>query len=127
NAGFTTPQARPWLEVQANCDSINVERQKQQDSSLLQTYQSLLALRRKNLPLQWGSLQLLEGQDLPTEVLAYRRSYQGQVVEAYVNFSERAISLPAQGELLISIGEPKLTEGQLKLGALEGVILGMPE
>lgn len=125
NAGFTLPEATPWLPVQDNAAAaINVQAQEQAEGSLLHTYRKLLALRRQSLPLQWGSLQLLEGEDIPKGVLAYRRTYKKQAVEVYVNFGTEPVSLPAEGELLLSVGEARLEGGRLQLGGLGGIVAG---
>ena len=122
HAGFTEEGAEPWLPVQNNADSINVEVQEASENSLLQTYQALLRLRSESLPLKWGSLQLQEA-GIPDGILSYRRIYRDQEVVVYINFSEEAQVLPEDGTAAIMVGQVLLQDGRLNLGGNSGVVI----
>ena len=122
NSGFTAEGVTPWLPVQENAGSINVQAQQENKNSLLRTYQALLKLRNESLPLKWGSLKLLEGGLLP-DVLAYQRIYRDQRMAVYVNFSEEPQSLPVNGEIAMSVGTYHQKDGQLILAGSSGVII----
>lgn len=53
NAGFTTGQ--PWLPVAKDYERVNVERQREDQGSILAFYRRLLQLRRKEPALQAGT------------------------------------------------------------------------
>ena len=122
HAGFTEEGAEPWLPVQNNADSINVEVQEASENSLLQTYQALLRLRSESLPLKWGSLQLQEA-GIPDGILSYRRIYRDREVVVYINFSEEAQVLPEDGTAAIMVGQVLLQDGRLNLGGNSGVVI----
>lgn len=124
NAGFTSPEADPWLPVLPTHGRINVAAQQRADTSLLQTYRALLTLRRQSMPLRWGSLQLLE-EDLPKTVLAYRRIYHEQQMAVHLNFSGSEQTCPLAGSnLVFTIGDARLENGQLILGPHSGAVSG---
>ena len=52
NAGFTTGE--PWLPLASDCGQVNVQRQSQDDKSMLTLYRRLLELRRKEPALRIG-------------------------------------------------------------------------
>ncbi len=68
NAGFS--DGEPWLPLAEDAAERNVERQRDDPSSLLCLYRDLLALRRATPALERGSLGWLEA---PEDVLAYER------------------------------------------------------
>ncbi|MCB0584712.1 MAG: alpha-glucosidase, partial [Phaeodactylibacter sp.] len=115
NGGFTEAAATPWLPVQENADSVNVAAQQANENSLLNTYRDLLRLRQENLPLKWGSLQLVE-EGMSGEVLGYQRIYREEQMAVYLNFSEEMQLLPEAGRPVYIIGEAILEGGRLKLG-----------
>jgi alpha-glucosidase len=70
NAGFTPPDATPWLPLQKDWEAENAAAQSQQPKSMLALYRKLLALRRQHDTLHSGAIA-----DVETEgsVLRYRR------------------------------------------------------
>ena len=70
NAGFTTPDATPWLPLQADWATRNAAVQRQDKRSMLTLYRKLLHLRRQHDTLHAGGLA-----DVAAEgtVLRYRR------------------------------------------------------
>ncbi|MEO6628749.1 MAG: alpha-amylase family glycosyl hydrolase, partial [Aquihabitans sp.] len=77
NAGFTAPDAIPWLPVNQNHRTRNVESQIGIDSSMLELYRLLLQLRAARASLHRGSLELLPTDPASPDVLVYLRSVDG--------------------------------------------------
>ncbi len=140
--GWTLGGSAPWLPFPPAADRENVAALAAADSSILNLYRRLLALRRATEVLRRGDLDLLSS---PEEVLAVCRHGAGEVRWVVVNFSQAAIESqppvpppPPQGSpappaprlLVVELttgGHGSLTtegaayEGQL--GPEEGVIL----
>lgn len=72
NAGFTT--GTPWMKVNPNYPSINVENQQNHADSILNFYKQLIALRKQEQGLIYGNYDLVI-KDHPG-VYAYMRTYQ---------------------------------------------------
>ena len=93
HAGFST--AEPWLPVNRDYVSRNVEYSQGDQDSLLEYYKRLIWLRRSEDALQYGTLQWVEG--LADPCLGYIRQYESQVFLVLVNFSASPLKvlLPA--------------------------------
>ena len=91
HAGFTTGE--PWLAVQPNYTSINVEQAVSDKESVFHTYKQLIQLRKDHPAIVWGDYTLLLP-DHPT-VFAYERRYQGErwVVVANISDEKQQVSL----------------------------------
>lgn len=75
NAGFSTPDARPWLPIAADYRTRNVAAQESDPGSMLNFYRALAALRRAEPALNRGDYEEVDlGVD---DVLAYRRTRVG--------------------------------------------------
>jgi oligo-1,6-glucosidase len=61
-AGFTTVE--PWIDVNANYPSINVERQDKNPVSILNTYRKILKLRLSDINITDGHLEYLDIESL---------------------------------------------------------------
>jgi alpha-glucosidase len=70
NAGFTTPEAVPWLPLQADWATENAAAQAGREKSMLQLYRKLLGLRRLHDTLHVGGIADVEAEG---DVLRYRR------------------------------------------------------
>jgi oligo-1,6-glucosidase/alpha-glucosidase len=104
HAGFSAPDAEPWLPVNSDYPRVNTARQVQDGDSLYACYRRFLAFRRRTAALRRGSLTLLSRNSLPKEVLGYLRSAGEEQVLVLLNFSSRRRSftllageLPASG------------------------------
>ncbi|MEO7329949.1 MAG: alpha-amylase family glycosyl hydrolase, partial [Minicystis sp.] len=101
NAGFSPPQATPWLPLHPGSRHINVADQEDDPGSLLRCYRRLLALRKGSAALHSGSLELLGDRGHPPHLVAYRRAFgEGERREeatVYLNFSGEPLPL-ALGE-----------------------------
>ena len=123
-AGFTAAGVSPWLSVQSNAKSINVATQQERDTSILNTYRRLLSLRSEELPLKWGSLQLLE-EGLPRAVLAFKRIYREEELITLINFSGEQQILPFSGKIRYLVGTAESGDGTIILAGNSGAILEM--
>ncbi|GEN50219.1 glycoside hydrolase family 13 protein [Alkalibacterium pelagium] len=103
HAGFTT--GKPWLAVQPNYTSINVEQALSDKESVFHTYKQLIQLRKDHPAIVWGDYILL----LPDNpnVFAYERQYQGEkwVVLASISDEKQKVSLddmPTEYEVMVT-------------------------
>lgn len=88
-AGFSTVE--PWLPVGGSYADINVERQDEDESSVLDLYRRLIWMRKKKPALQAGGYRAL-----PVErrgVFAYEREHQGDRLAVFLNFKSRRVSI----------------------------------
>jgi len=85
NGGFTT--GTPWLHVNDNYKTINVQRNLDNPNSIFYTYQRLIKLRQENPIIVWGDFELIE--HTPEEVFAYYRIYEGEKWLVVANISEQ--------------------------------------
>lgn len=88
-AGFTT--ATPWLAVNENYATINVEEQESRPDSVLHYFRRMMHLRKKNLTLVYGSFQLVD--ENHAQLFAYTRALDDQTLLVVLNFSDREASL----------------------------------
>jgi oligo-1,6-glucosidase/alpha-glucosidase len=102
NAGFTEDGIESWLPIQNSSDSINVRRQLDDPSSLLQTFKEILFIRNNSMAIKWGSLEVIESADIQKDILAFSRVYKDDKISVYINFSNMAKSISVEGELLYS-------------------------
>jgi alpha-glucosidase len=70
NAGFTSPEATPWLPIEADWATKNASVQRGDAKSMLSLYRRLLALRRQHDTLHAGAIAEVAAAG---EVLRYRR------------------------------------------------------
>lgn len=137
-AGFTSPDASPWMPVNSDAAEVNLAAQKDDPASLYRLYRDLLKLRREHPALHRGSQSLLPADALPKSVLGYRRiaeAVAGERVGAeeellvLLNFSAStspSFTLPGQYEPLFSTSGPLNGGGPMEriaLAAYEGRIL----
>ena len=133
-AGFSTnPHVKTWLKVSDTYKDINVAKEREDPSSVLNCYKRLLKIRKQNVALQKGSFEFIELDDLKSRCLAYRRIHEKQEVFIYLNFSKDILKLKCPIEkptLLFSTSGNRVrldidsSEGSISLGPFEGIILG---
>ena len=113
NAGFTAPNATPWLPIPPTYKTVNVQVEKPEPNSMLTWYTQLIALRRTNPVLRDGELTMIDTSD--NHVLAYtRKSGAGKTIYVAVNMSStpQTVPLDAAGALKTLISDaPALREG----------------
>ncbi len=123
-AGFSSAKTT-WLPVQENFTSINVKDQLQDRTSLLQTYKSLLGLRKQYPALKNGTMEFIDKKDLPEKVLAYKRNNKEQSVTVHLNFSDEDIVFNTNLEPTSKIVFQKranLNESKIELNAF-GILI----
>lgn len=104
-AGFTT--GTPWLKVNPNYTSINVEAVLADPDSILYTYRRLIGLRKEHPVIVYGSYDLLLSEH--EEIYAFTRTLGAERLLVILNFTENTpvFELPAavvfeQHDLLVS-------------------------
>ena len=119
-AGFTTPEAEPWLPL-GDYGSCNVADQEEDASSMLSFTRDLIALRRELGELRSGAYELVEA---GTTVWAWRR---GEGVLVAINLSDETATIEnAPGFVRIATTRARDGEevkGPLTLGPWEGVLI----
>ena len=103
HAGFTT--GKPWLPVNDNCSSINVEAALADPDSVFYYYQKLIALRKQHEVFHRGSFTLLLPED--ERRFVYRRDTEDQHLLVICNFSADTapledIEIPAAAQLKLT-------------------------
>ncbi|MGM0846577.1 MAG: glycoside hydrolase family 13 protein [Bacillota bacterium] len=96
HGGFTT--GTPWLQVNPNYKEINAKQAVEDPNSVFHYYKKLIALRKENPIMVYGSYDLL----MPDhdKIYAYVREYEGQKMIVMLNFSADTplFELPAELE-----------------------------
>ncbi len=85
NAGFTV--GKPWLKVNPNYKTINVEAQEKDPNSTLNYFRKLVQLRKTQPTIVYGSYSLLD-KDNPS-VFAYQRELNGKKIVVMLNFTDK--------------------------------------
>jgi oligo-1,6-glucosidase len=102
NAGFTT--GTPWLKLNDNYDTINVEQALADKSSIFYYYQKLIQLRHDLPIITTGKYQLLDPKD--EQVYAYRRVGNNEQLLVINNFTDNIVtrdySVPTNAKILVS-------------------------
>lgn len=125
-AGFTTATATPWLPVNPDYKTVNVESENADSNSLVNHLRSILAVRNAQIALTHGSIELIDAHKLPKNVLGYTRIYNGQKVTVLINFSKhkRTIALNTESVNYLYSVHPATTSGsKLVLQPYDGAIL----
>ena len=121
NAGFTAPDAMPWLPIEDGYELLNVEAQLGDPTSMLTLTRRLLALRRSSRALMLGDYRQVDG--VPDDCLVYERIAGADRYLIALNFTgePRSIALPNHptGSVVLSThldrdGEELLTTFELR-------------
>lgn len=96
NAGFTNSDT-PWLKVNPNYVSINVENQVNDEHSIYHFYRQLIETRKAHEVLIYGDFSLINEGD--TNVFAYIRSYEDKKVLVVCNFTNQMTHFSFKNEL----------------------------
>ncbi len=96
-AGFST--TAPWLKVNPNTHSINVQSQQQDPNSVFAFYQKLIKLRKDSVIsdiLTYGEFKALDlNQD---EVIAYQRVFNDKTINVITSFSKKPTPIKLEGK-----------------------------
>ena len=85
NGSFT--QNNPWLKTTNDIENRNVKDQLADSSSLLNVYKNLLSIRSTSNALKKGTIEIIDKNELPKNVLAYTRKYNKEELMVLINFS----------------------------------------
>ena len=100
NAGFTAPDATPWLPLMASRDNVNVAAQGVDHRSMLSLYRALLALRRGFAALHSGAIGDVRAHE---GVLSYTRTLNEERFQVHLNLtSEPRQVLSEHGHILFT-------------------------
>ena len=94
NAGFT--EGIPWIEVNPNYTSINVEEELKDPDSVFYFYQKLIRLRKEYPIFVNGTFKLLLPED--EQIFAYERSNEDTRLLVCANFSGKPAICPVLEE-----------------------------
>jgi alpha-glucosidase len=86
NAGFTT--GTPWLGVNENFKEINVEKQLEDEGSVLHFYKKMIQLKKNNEVFTYGIYDLIL--DDHTQIYAYTRTLDNDKVVVLSNLSDES-------------------------------------
>jgi len=112
--GFTT--GRPWLPIKAAQRARNVAAQQGVAGSVLETYRSLLALRRARPALRAGASRFL---DLPEPLLGFVRSADAGAVLCLYNLGQEPVTLGLSGTAgVIAPADADVAAGEVRLAPL---------
>ena len=101
-AGFSSH--KPWIKINENYRTINVEQQMQNENSVWHQYQRLIEIRNNEKALQYGDYARLERSG---EQILFTRVYAGEKITVIINFgAAMKIELPA--EAICLMGSPIL-------------------
>ena len=90
NAGFTS--GTPWIDLPKNIDTINVEDAISNKDSVLHVYRQLIKLRHHHDIITYGDIEPLY-MDHP-QLFIYRRNYKNDSWLIIANFSNEAVRIP---------------------------------
>jgi len=134
NAGFTTPNATPWLPLQHDWQTENAAAQSQRPRSMLTLYRKLLALRRAEPALHAGPIEAIAAEG---NILRFRRvdPVTGKRFQLLFNFAanpeDHATTHCKPGRVLLTTlldGEGARVGGEgshLTLEAGEGLLIAL--
>lgn len=88
NAGFTNEGVEPWLPINENFKTVNVEYQKQHQDSFFNLYRRLIWYRKDSTALKSGEYHSLELED--NQIFAYLRDRTNENLLVILNFSENS-------------------------------------
>ena len=96
NAGFSSNQ--PWLKVNPNYQTINVEEQKKDPNSVFNFYRRLIALRKAEPILVYGDYDLVLEEN--EQIYAYTRSMDDQQILIICNLTQDTVEYVYENEEL---------------------------
>ena len=90
HGGFTT--GTPWLKVNPNYPTINVEQALADPGSIFYYYKQLIALRHQHDVIVYGEYALILEEE--TDIYAYTRTYENETWYIYCSFSQEEVTVP---------------------------------
>jgi oligo-1,6-glucosidase/alpha-glucosidase len=100
HAGFTLPEAQPWMPLNTDYRQVNVEEERQDEHSLFNCYRRFLSYRQKSDALQRGALTLLSAHTLPRGVTGFLRHTEEELLLVLFNLKDSSSSVSLSAERL---------------------------
>ncbi|KAF2212751.1 glycoside hydrolase family 13 protein [Cercospora zeae-maydis SCOH1-5] len=129
NAGFTSPQAKPWMTINRDHTEWNAESQLNDADSVMAFYKKMLSLRKEQKDMfVYGTYETLDEHETGEYVLGWERmDADGGKAVVLLNFSdqEQVVSIGKYGSLseLVSNGRVQINAEEVTLGAYGAVVL----
>lgn len=124
NAGFTS--GTPWIKVNPNYKEINAAAERKDPDSVFCYYQKLIALRKREAVMVYGSYELQEPDS--ESLYVYTRTLEPDRLLVICSFSETETDyeIPAEfsgAEILIGNGKRTSAAGLIRLQPYEALVL----
>ncbi len=103
NAGFTAPEATPWIDVNPNYTEINAAQQESDPDSILNFYRKAIALRKSLPAVRYGDYR--EYYKNSSKLYLYSRNTDKQKLLIVCAFSETDVKFRAPAGYDLSAGE----------------------
>ena len=121
-AGFSNSE--PWISVADNYKNINVKKQENDETSILEFYKKLIALRKESKLISCGNISFIDTAD---NIIAYKRKLGDDKLLVICNMSkkEESLSIDCEGftKALGNYEGLKYDAGRLRLAPYEFVAL----
>jgi len=98
NAGFT--KGNPWITVNPNYQYINVEAQKDDKTSVFNYYKDLIALRKQNEVMVYGSFKMLDEDNKRS--IAFTREYEDKKWLVTINLTNKKSRIKLHNDIDLS-------------------------
>jgi alpha-glucosidase len=85
NAGFTT--GTPWMKVNDNYREINVQKQLEDEKSILNFYKKMIRLKKENDVFTYGTYDLINEEH--PQIYAYTRTLGNEIIVVIANLSKK--------------------------------------
>lgn len=122
-AGFSTVE--PWIGVNPNFKTINVEASLNDENSIFNHYRQLIALRKAMPVFTYGEFTLLAEQS--ETIFAYTRTYQQEKLYVLANFTAETVCYEdvnlSCGEILLSNYTDSKIKTQMNLRPYEALVI----
>ncbi len=123
HGGFTT--GTPWLKINPNYPSINVEQALADSDSTFYYYKQLIALRHQHDLIVYGEYALILEEE--TDVYAYTRTYENETWYVYCSFSKDKVTVPLSHDTSDSVignynDSPLVSKEELVLRPYEAIV-----
>ncbi len=124
NAGFTTPEAKPWLPLMADWATRNAKTQSEDPRSLLILYRKLLALRHAEPALQLGAMTSVHAEGT---VLRYCRIHAETSIQVLLNLGAGPATVQTKkGTVMLTTlldGDGAAVDGEVTVEGGEGLLI----
>jgi alpha-glucosidase len=128
NAGFTSTGVIPWLPIADDFQTVNMETELKDPSSMLNLYRKLLAFRRQSTALKSGRYEAID--PVPADCFAYLREEGSEKIITILNLGDITTRLELRRfgrmEIIVSTGLDRsgiVDSGRVDLSPWEGLIL----